>query len=1718
MADFNIQKQQLISQLKQTHPELALYPDDQILTIYNEQLSGLHLSEDEQISILSGLQSNGFGGLNVETQVLELTGAQEEELRKALSNRIESVTAKTAEAESKNGFLGKGWNWMKNNLLDFCTDSTNDIKKAQEEERAALKGDIKEAFRKITGLDYTRENLTKFLNSELPTKSEQALIGYTEGQEMAADFAGDMISGIAAVGIYTAAVAAAPFTGGASIALGLGLATISGGLIKSGVKSLDAYSADRDYDSFTKDMITGGFSGVLAPITGGVGGAVGRGVASKLGVQAIKHVGQEAVEATGKQTLKTILTNPVGYEYVGKRWGVALASEMAVDGALGGSIDTTFRTAYDLNEKGEEITADALLSSFLQGGLGGLVMAPAIGGGMKMSGKFAGKMLGHFSDANVPNIVREIEAEEVWMPRKKELPKTEGNIIKSIPVTAEKIEEAFSRINNPYLKENKEEALELVTRMLSMTKNGYNGTVERFTTRSCAEILQSYSPQNKEIFELLLNVRGKKDYLVASYNIPEFLEAFSKVEPGFAKKLFNMCICKDEYFVVPSDVTTIISLAEKYPKELSLLSCDYNPAIGNKRCFANLDALESLLEQIKTSTPEKQEMLSFLTANKDIDNNTLQFVLDADIAVNKNQVQTLCQVYYYNSLSIAKELDKLSEVKGKKLSFDAGSQYTKAKRPSFEDNMAFVKEAGLSEEDALSFCISGYADSLIQFIKFSESTGNQMFNGASRKEVLEQYNLVVASGNKELLKELDDLEPLIPYLNKENYELFKNLNNNVDLEDFIKDLEWKTTNVECQNTCAIINKQTGREIYEQDLIVLGSSALRLSKLSDSDVAESIKVLNELGLYKEDANLLTLLTRAKELKDLNVTPVVKEFLGFLLQNKNLEEGILLDILLSVKGKTNEITASKINFVKDIMSDGQVSQREIARVMDRLSFDNLQILNKQLDVMSEVIENDSRELNLVSKLLDVNEPEEFNIYYNLYQSLKDNSSRSKFTPIYSIMSTNNIKIKKELAVLLIKVLEKNNDITFVNELSTVITNNTYDVSKRFIDFYLKNIDADLGAIKDFYNEIVLLHVGDVNSMNLKHRVNLYGKLSDLDENGKAVLKNLGLDFDNLYDKVVTSLGAKRPLVTLSSKQELEFVRQILANNNPQAEKVLREFDFAKFGKNGLPLKYTRESFNKKIEELLKDVPDDEVLIILKHFGLERGEVGFEGIPNNRVFDKTDISAQTTEAAAKIQIEIENFTVRNEVLMPNPEIKEVLDGLVKGLPEFTSIVGKKQHGTHAYSVDIHTLKVLQSAMNNPLYDTLSDLDKVVLKYSIILHDFGKKGGVIDQGHASLSADYAWSILDRYQLPQYVKDRVIDIVENHHWFEKYNTGACSAENVAVRCRNPEDLKIYEIFSKADFENVNETFHLGNKSGGSRTQAEFDAYMKTKMEAIEEAVGRIYQKANLVFDTQFMHNGRKFPTKQVEIDGVTQDLKVLSFSDLADGEDLAKYGFAPNITKENARFFVHMTEPERTTLETVFRLTETPVFQSTWSTSLIKESNNRTYGDKEFGFVFDTPQANISEAFFRNSGSGTAKTIDAFQNFLFGARTCKVGDTTYDVRHFVKNNFIKEMQDLGYDLNETEYAALSQYLFKKKYTSQITKDIEVGTTIIRAKDLVTALEKSRDTLFEGGDIHSEIIPINPKVKGLIAKVEKIEDCPDEFLKFAKVHDLPIILMKPVHD
>ena len=320
---------------------------------------------------------------------------------KTLENRINSVSINLQKAENSNGFIGSSWNGFKN--LTGIGDSSDEVREQQKSEKKLFQqfnNNVKrrpEIFKELTGADYTPGNIEKFIKGEIKLKSEIALQGYNEGQDMAVDIGADIVSGIAAVGIYTASVAAAPFSGGTSIAVGVAAAGASAAAIKTSLKAADAVSGGRQYTlkDAGHDAATGAFSGVLAPITGGFGGAVGKTVATKLGVQAVKQVGKEMAEETAKggvkQAVKTALTNPAGYEYAGgniAKRALASGAEMAADGAVGGAVDNAFRTAYDGG------SAEEVLNSALEGFAGGAIMSPIIGGGFKATGKTGEKLFG----------------------------------------------------------------------------------------------------------------------------------------------------------------------------------------------------------------------------------------------------------------------------------------------------------------------------------------------------------------------------------------------------------------------------------------------------------------------------------------------------------------------------------------------------------------------------------------------------------------------------------------------------------------------------------------------------------------------------------------------------------------------------------------------------------------------------------------------------------------------------------------------------------------------------------------------------------------------------------------------------------------------------------------------------------------------------------------------------------------------------------------------------------------------------------------------------------------------------------------------------------------------------------------------------------------------------------------------------------------------------
>ncbi len=238
------------------------------------------------------------------------------------------------------------------------------------------------------------------------------------------------------------------------------------------------------------------------------------------------------------------------------------------------------------------------------------------------------------------------------------------------------------------------------------------------------------------------------------------------------------------------------------------------------------------------------------------------------------------------------------------------------------------------------------------------------------------------------------------------------------------------------------------------------------------------------------------------------------------------------------------------------------------------------------------------------------------------------------------------------------------------------------------------------------------------------------------------------------------------------------------------------------NKIPLKYSREEFLSDINTFSEEE--------WRKCGITKGIDGFDGLLQ-------------INQASKINAFVERF-LNNKTTFESPFLKEYFDNILKEIPEFVGIIGKLQHKTHAYAIDIHTIKTLQSAYKDPIYETLTAENKGILKYAILLHDIGKKGGIIDHGHEFVSAEYAERILK----PSPIKSKIIADIKNHEWFKDYCQNAISAQEVLKRCHSPE---ISMIMAKADLANVNPEFHYYCTK--TSTPQEFDKFMDKKFSEV---------------------------------------------------------------------------------------------------------------------------------------------------------------------------------------------------------------------------------------------------------------------------------------------
>ena len=243
-------------------------------------------------------------------------------------------------------------------------------------------------------------------------------------------------------------------------------------------------------------------------------------------------------------------------------------------------------------------------------------------------------------------------------------------------------------------------------------------------------------------------------------------------------------------------------------------------------------------------------------------------------------------------------------------------------------------------------------------------------------------------------------------------------------------------------------------------------------------------------------------------------------------------------------------------------------------------------------------------------------------------------------------------------------------------------------------------------------------------------------------------------------------------------------------------------------GIKLKYSRADLKENIMRQIEHLPISEQEQILAKFGLQGDRTIMSGMP---VFSSDAVGL--SEIERNINREIGKFLHKNEILLPQgfENYRDALNEITETFPEFLFTVGLKQHKAQEHFLAEHMLKVFQENLKNPLYRTLNATDRRVLGISSLLHDIQKVEKVECSGHAfdcSLSVD---AIVSRMDLSVAEKNRIINLVENHHWLEKISTGEnfdkFLVQEMAEIFKSGNDFTMARIFAESDLKAVNKVF-----------------------------------------------------------------------------------------------------------------------------------------------------------------------------------------------------------------------------------------------------------------------------------------------------------------------
>ena len=582
--------------------------------------------------------------------------------------------------------------------------------------------------------------------------------------------------------------------------------------------------------------------------------------------------------------------------------------------------------------------------------------------------------------------------------------------------------------------------------------------------------------------------------------------------------------------------------------------------------------------------------------------------------------------------------------------------------------------------------------------------------------------------------------------------------------------------------------------------------------------------------------------------------------------------------------------------------------------------------------------------------------------------------------------------------------------------------------------------------------------------------------------------------LLQKLSRSIGiSTRPL----TKEEMSvFEGGIL--------RIANDIQGVDIGKIKLSLETSREEFTAKAKGIMGSLTELEQRKVMDYFGFEIQDGKLKGYPinvNNGQKLSEIKSVKTKNVIEALRPYVAEFSENNRLVVEgaNSAFEKDLNEILTGLPELRSIIGRVQHKTHDYTLDKHTLKVLQNVVSDPKFESLTESDKKVVSIASLLHDITKAEGLRDAAHPAESAFDAYYIIQKFALSEEEHLKIYELIRSHNWLDRLNnpkntpeTVEKIAQDIAFDARHTNTFELAKILCEADLKSV-------------KKDTSFFDYHKKTLKAMSDKVDGYLKR---IHSSEIVLPQTVIPSADKIAGGVTESANGITNTVIymnKAGEDLSKYGFAPGTTKENWRALVHALDMEDQMGKfDTFSFIDT---EALLSTSYIDTKSYRVFRNQ--GLILDVNPNDIHAGYFKDFGTGYSKDIELLKSdYLFnGQRTDSLGDNVWRADRTEYRNYISDLIKKTAGLSDEEYIEKMAQIQGCRSLTDIEKTDKGFADVL--KKVFDSMEAGKR---RGGRQYNEMLVTRPKIQGVFAYDKKYKEIPEFLRKYAMDNNLPIII------